>query len=78
VQMPMLTQIDRRPMPLSQQLGELVVAELLANAVGHLLTSSAQLHATFALFFLLPTGKVVDVSVEPSSPEGSMLPSPRP
>src|SRR6266566_9439142 len=78
VQMPMLSQIDRSPVPLSQQLDELIVAQVLADAIGHLHTSSAQLHVTFALFFLLPTGKVLIVSVGPSSPGGGMLPSPRP
>src|SRR6266487_5380955 len=78
VQMPMLSQIDRSPVSLSQQLDELIVAQVLADAVSHLLTSSAQLHVTFALFFLLPTGKAVVVTVGPSSPGGGMLPSPRP
>ena len=77
VQMPMLSQIDRSPVPLSQQLDELIVAQVLAGAVDHLHTSSAQWHVTFVLFFLLPTGKALVVSVGSSSPGERMLPSPR-
>jgi hypothetical protein len=42
VQMPVLCQIDRRPMSLPKQLGELIVAQELADMVGHIRTSSAQ------------------------------------
>src|SRR5215469_2991397 len=68
--------MDRSPAPLSQQLDELVVAQLLANAVGHLHISSASWHVMFALVFLFPTDKAGIVSVGPSSAVRGMLPPP--